>query len=239
MGPFEAVSCAFRQIFRMGGEPPSLREKDEKHPRQVTSNFIVCALFRDFVGQAIHLNQGRIIMTTSPADGLPPIDRPRSTWAERVAFYLQRNWMWTTIVACVLTLAVTVGAFALIADILEQDFLPRKLLAWFLVALAFAQLAFFACSFIESGVARPWMIRAALASATNAERALLHHGLAELSQSKWRDSPLSRGELFRLFNEARQSVGDDARQKLERLMAIHEAQIEELRVLADCQKDNS
>lgn len=178
-------------------------------------------------------------MTTSPTDGLPPIDRPRSTWAERAAFYLQRNWMWTTIVACVLMLAVSVGAFALIANILERDFLPIKLLAWFLVALAFVQLAFFACSFIESGLARPWMIRAALASATNAERALLHHGLAELSQSKWRDSPLSRGELFRLFKEARQSVGDDARQKTERLMAIHEAQIKELRVLADYRNDSS
>ncbi|WBY17409.1 hypothetical protein PF049_04425 [Erythrobacteraceae bacterium WH01K] len=178
-------------------------------------------------------------MTTFPTDGLPPIDRPHSTWAERAAFYLQRNWMWTTIVACVLALAVFVGAFALIANILEQDFVPTKLLGWFLVALAFAQLAIFACSFIESGVARPWIIRAALASATNAERALLHHGLAELSQSKWRDSPLSRGELFRLFKEARQSVGDDARQKLERLMAIHEGQIKELRVLADCQNDCS
>ena len=178
-------------------------------------------------------------MTTSPTDGLSPIDRPRSTWAERAAFYLQRNWMWTTIVACVLALAVFVGAFALIANIVEQDFEPTKLLGWFLVALAFAQLAIFACSFIESGVARPWIIRAALASATNTERALLHHGLAELSQSKWRDSPLSRGELFRLFKEARQTVGDDARQKQQRLTAIHEAQIKELRVLADCQNDCS
>ena len=177
--------------------------------------------------------------TTSPFDGLSRIDRPRSTWKERAAFYFQRNWMWTTIVAYVSILAILVGAFALITNILGQDLSLKKVLPWILVALALTQLAVFATTFIESGVARPRMIRVALASATNAERALLHHGLIELSQSRLRDGPLTRGEVFRLFKEARESVGDTARRKQRELIAMHEAQMNQLRAVADHQIENS
>ena len=185
--------------------------------------------------------KGGSMMTTtkSPIDGLPRIDRPRSTWTERAAFYLQRNWMWTTVVGYVFILAVLVGAFALITNIPGQDLSLKKVLACVLVALALTQLAIFACTSIESGVARPRMIRVALASATNAERALLHHGLIELSRSKWQDGPLTRGELFRLFKEARESVGDTARRKQKKLAAICEAQTDQLRAVADHQTENS
>ena len=164
----------------------------------------------------------------SQLHGLPYIDRPHTTWMERAAFYLQRNWMWTTVVACFVVVSASIGAFAVIMKYSGQAPSQVKVLGLILFALPFVQAFLFACTFLESGIARPWMIRAALASASKDERAFLFERILQITASELRDDPLSRGELFGLFKQARKRFGAQIRRRREELSEAHEAQIEEL-----------
>lgn len=75
------------------------------------------------------------------------------------------------------------------------------------------------------------MIRAALANATDDERAFLFERLLQLAISEWRHDPITSGALFDLFREARLGFGDDVRGKRQRLIADRGKQVDLLRNL--------
>ncbi len=76
------------------------------------------------------------------------------------------------------------------------------------------------------------MIRAALATATDDERALLFESLIQLARSGWRQNPITCAALFDLFRQARLSFGDRVRGKRDRLLADRDKQVDVLRNLA-------
>ena len=179
-----------------------------------------------------------MITEKSPLHGLPYIDRPQTTWMQRAAFYLQRNWMWTTVLASLVVVTVSITVFALVMKHSGEAPSQLKVLGLILFALPFVQAFLLASTFLESGIARPWMIRAALASTSKEERAFLYERILQLTTSEWRDDPLSRGELFGLFKQARKSFGAQVRRKQEKLAEAREAQIEELHMMHGREVEN-
>ena len=180
-----------------------------------------------------------MITEKSPLHGLPYIDRPQTTWMQGAAFYLQRNWMWTTVLARFVVVTVSITVFALVMKYSGGAPSQLKVLGLILFALPFVQAFLLASTFLESGVARPWMIRAALASTNEEERAFLYERILQLTTSEWRDDSLSRGELFGLFKQARKSFGTQVRWKREKLGAAREAQIKELYAIDGSESDSS
>lgn len=180
-------------------------------------------------GRFVQLPSERLIIMTdkrSPLHGLPYIAQPNTSWIERAAFYLQRNWMWTTVVACFIVVTISIGAFTLAMRYSGEAPSELKMLSLSLFSLPFVQGFLFACTFLEMGAARPWMIRAALASASKEERAFLFERILQITASEFRDDPLSRGELFGLFKQARQDSGAQVRRKRGKSNEARDAQIE-------------
>ena len=175
----------------------------------------------------------------SPLHGLPYIERPQTTWIERAAFYLQRNWMWTTVLGCFVVVSVSISVFVLAMKFSGQAPSQLKVLGLILLSLPFVQAFLFASTFLESGIARPWMIRAALASASKEERPFLYERILQLSTSERRDDPLSRGELFAIFKQARKSFGARVRLKREKMGEVRDAQIEALNAVHDREAESS
>ena len=85
---------------------------------------------------------------------------------------------------------------------------------------------------LELRAAPAWMVRAALATATDNERAFLFERLLQLATSEWRFDPITSGVLFDLFREARLGSGDRVKDKRERLLADRENQVDLLRSFA-------
>lgn len=175
----------------------------------------------------------------SPLHGLLYIDRPKTTWMQHAAFAILRHQKWASFFAFSLVILGSIAAYLLSTAHLGQE-LPRLgRLLWLLGTLILAQAVLFVCMFSDGGAARPWMIRTALASATDEERAFLFEQIHQRSQSHWRKEPLSCREVVSIFKEARQSYGFKTLRKQERLLAEFEAQVVELRAIAPCDADDS
>lgn len=176
---------------------------------------------------------------TSLLHGLPYIERPQTTWTQRAAFLILRHQKWTSIFAFSLVVLVSIIVYLLATAHLGQE-LPRLgKLFWLSGTLVLAQAVLFVCMFSDGGAARPWMIRAALAVATDEERAFLFEQIRQRSQSHWRKEPLSCRDVVSIFADARQSYGQKALRKQQGLLAEFEAQVVELRAIAPCDADDS
>lgn len=175
----------------------------------------------------------------SAQDHSPTISRPHSTWFEGASFYVQRNWKWTTVIGCIAGTALAVGGFCAISVWQGEDLTQVKVLGLLLMLLALNYLAVFAAPTLESRVAPPWMIRAALASATDDERSFLYKQLQNLAKSGWRTSPVNRGELFVLFKEARGNFGDRVKRKRQNMEAERDIQFEEISAIGKANTDTS
>ncbi len=173
-------------------------------------------------------------MTTNQrtASGLTFITRPATTVIARVAFSIIRHWRWTGIVvssmltAGLMLLSITLAAGLQAEESIRSDYIG------FLFAILLIAVPVWHVSRLELRAAPAWMLRAALATATDNERAFLFERLLQLATSEWRHDPITSGVLFDLFKEARLGFGDRVRGKRERLLADREKQVDLLRNLA-------
>lgn len=169
----------------------------------------------------------------SPLHGLRYIDRPPTTWIRRAAFAILRHQKWASFFAFSLVILVSVGIYILTTEHFGQEISKIAKLLWLLGTLVLAQALLFICMFSDGGAARPWVIRAALASATDEERAFLFEQIKQRSQSHWRKEPLSCREVFSVFAEARENHGHKTLRRQARLSAALQAQVEDLQLLFD------
>lgn len=173
-------------------------------------------------------------MTTTQhtASGLPLIARPATTVIERVAFSVIRHWRWTGIVvSSMLTAGSMLLSITLAAGLHAEEPILSGTIG-FLLAILLIAVPVLHVSRIELRAAPAWMIRAALATATDNERAFLFERLLQLATSEWRHDPITSGALFDLFREARLGFGDRVKDKRERLIADRDKQVDLLRNLA-------
>ena len=170
-------------------------------------------------------------MTTNQrtASGLPFIARPATTVIERIAFSVIRHWRWTGfVVSSTLTAGLMLLSVALAVGLhAEEPFLSGTI--GFLLAILLLAVPVWHVSRIELRAAPAWMIRAALATATDNERAFLFERLLQLATSEWRIDPISYGALLYLYREAKLNFGDLVSQKSERLISQREEQVAALR----------
>jgi hypothetical protein len=173
-------------------------------------------------------------MTTNQrtASGLPFIARPAATVIERIAFSVIRHWRWTGIVvSSMLTAGIMMLSITLAAGLdAEESIRSGYISSLFAIPLVAAPV--WHVSRIELRAAPAWMIRAALATATDNERAFLFERLLQLATSEWRHDPITSGALFDLFEESRLGFGDRVKRKRERMMAERDMQVDLLRNLA-------
>lgn len=150
-----------------------------------------------------------------------------------------RHWRWAGIIASsvltagLMTLSVALAAWHHPAAPLRSGYLG------FLVAIPLIAVPVWHLSRIELRAAPVWMIRAALATATDDARAYLFERLLQFAMSEWRDDPISCGVLFDLFQEAKLSFGDCVKNERERMMAKRFEQVHLLKSLASDAQDES
>jgi hypothetical protein len=165
------------------------------------------------------------------ASGLRFIARPKTTRIERIAFSVFRHWRWAGIVvSSVLTAGLMVLSITLAAGLHAEELIRSGTLGS-LFAIPLVAAPVWHLSRIELRTAPAWMIRAALATATDNERAFLFERLLQLATSEWRYDPITSGALFDLFKESRVGFGDCVKGKRERLMADRGKQVDLLRNL--------
>lgn len=179
-------------------------------------------------------------MTTNQRtpSGLPFITRPATTVIERIAFSVIRHWRWTGIVvSSMLTAGLMLLSITLAAGLHAEEPILSGTIG-FLLAILLIAVPVWHVSRIELRVAPAWMIRAALATATDNERAILFERLLQLATSEWRHDPITSGALFDLFKESRLGFGDRVKDKRERLIADRDKQVDLLRNLASITSDD-
>lgn len=173
-------------------------------------------------------------MTTNQrtASGLPFIARPATTMIERVAFSVIRHWRWTGIVvSSMLTAGMMMLSITLAAGLHAEEPIRAGAIG-FLFAILLIAVPVWQVSRLELRAAPAWMIRAALATATDNERAFLFERLLQFATSEWRHDPITSGALFDLFNESKSGIGDRVKGERERLIANRAKQVDLLRNLA-------
>lgn len=166
------------------------------------------------------------------ASGLRFIPRPSSSFIERTGFFVIRHWRWTGVVAASLLCACLLIASIMLATGLDAEKPVRAGYIGFLFAIPPVALFVFHVSGTELRPAPAWMFRAALATASDDERAFLFERLLQLAMSEWRDDPISCGVLFDLFEEARLAFGKRIKRRREMRSIKREEQINALRTLA-------
>lgn len=179
-------------------------------------------------------------MTTNQRtpSGLPFITRPATTVIERIAFSVIRHWRWTGIVvSSMLTAGLILLSITLAAGLHAEEPILSGTIG-FLLAILLIAVPVWHVSRIELSAAPAWMIRAALATATDNERAILFERLMQLATSEWRHDPITSGALFDLFKESRLGFGDRVKDKRERLIADRDKQVDLLRNFASITSDD-
>lgn len=170
--------------------------------------------------------------TQRTASGLRFIARPETTRIERIAFSAVRHWRWAGIVvSSMFTAGMMVLSITLAAGLHAEEPIRAGTIG-FLLAVLLIAVPVWHVSRLELHAAPGWMIRAALATTTDNERAFLFERLLQLATSEWRHDPITAGALFDLFKEARLGFDDHVRGKREQLIADRERQGELLRNLA-------
>lgn len=166
------------------------------------------------------------------ASGLQFIARPKTTRIERIAFSVFRHWRWAGIVvSSMLTAGMMVLSITLAAG-LQAEGSIRSGYIGFLFAILLIAVPVWHVSRLELRAAPAWMIRAALATDNDNERAFLFERLLQLATSEWRHDPITSGALFDLFKESRLGFGDRVKDKREQLIADRDKQVDLLRNLA-------
>jgi hypothetical protein len=166
------------------------------------------------------------------ASGLRYIALPNITPIERIVFSAIRHWRWTGILAAIALTAGSLTCSVILATWLLADDPVRSGYIGFLFTIPLIMFLLWQAATIELRSAPAWMIRAALATVTDDERAFLFESLLQLSMSEWRQDPITCAALFDLFRQARLSFGDRVRGKRERLLADRDRQVDVLRNLA-------
>lgn len=167
------------------------------------------------------------------ASGLQFIARPKTTRIERIAFSVFRHWRWAGIVvSSMFTAGLVLLSITLAAGLQAQESIGSGTIG-FLFAILLIAVPVWHVSRLELRAAPAWMIRAALATATDNERAFLFERLLQLATSEWRHDPITSGALFDLFKESRLGFGDRVKDKRERLIADRDKQVDLLRNLAN------
>lgn len=166
------------------------------------------------------------------ASGLRFIARPKTTRIERIAFSVFRHWRWAGIVvSSMLTAGMMLLSITLAAGLHAEEPILSGTIG-FLLAILLIAVPVWHVSRLELRAATGWMIRAALATATDNERAFLFERLLQLATSEWRHGPIASGALFDLFKESRLGFGERVRGKRELLIADRDKQVDLLRNLA-------
>lgn len=170
--------------------------------------------------------------TQRTASGLRFIARPKTTRIERIAFSVFRHWHWSgVVVSSMLTAGMMVLSITLAAG-LQAEGSIRSGTIGFLFAILLIAVPVWHVSRLELRAAPAWMIRAALATTTDNERAFLFERLLQLATSEWRIDPITCGALFHLYREAKLNFGDLISQEGERLMSQREEQVAALKKVA-------
>jgi len=163
------------------------------------------------------------------ASGLRFIPRPSTTWIERTGFIVMRHWRWAGIVA---SSVLTAGLMALSVTLATWHHpappVPSGYVG-FLVAIPLIGVPVWHLSRIELRAAPSWMIRAALATATDDERAYLFERLLQFITSEWRQDPIACGVLVDFFREAKLGVVVRGKGKRDSLTAERGKQVQILR----------
>lgn len=174
-----------------------------------------------------------MITNQRTASGLPFIACPATTVIERVAFSVIRHWRWTGIVvSSMLAAGLMLLSITLAAGLHAEEPILSGTIG-FLLAILLIAMPVWHVSRLELRAAPGWMIRTALATATDNERAFLFERLLQLATSEWRHDPITSGALFDLFKESRLGFGDRVRGKRELLIADRDKQVDLLRNLAN------
>jgi len=170
--------------------------------------------------------------TQRTASGLRFIARPETTRVERIAFSAVRHWRWTgVVVSSMLTAGMMMLSITLAAGLRAEEPILSGTIG-FLLAILLIAVPVWHVSRLELRTAPAWMIRAALATTTDNERAFLFERLLQLATSEWRIDPISCGTLFYLYREAKLNFGDLISQEGERLMSQREEQVAALKKVA-------
>ncbi|OYW50993.1 MAG: hypothetical protein B7Y36_07490 [Novosphingobium sp. 28-62-57] len=164
--------------------------------------------------------------------GLRFIALPNTTLIERIAFSVIRRWRWTGILAAIALTAGSLTCSVILARWLFAEDPVRSGYIGLLFTIPLIIFLLWQAATIELRTAPIWMIRAALAAATDDERAFLFESLLQLAMSEWRQDPITCAALFDLFRQARLSFGDRISSKRKRLMAVRDRQVVVLRNLA-------
>jgi hypothetical protein len=163
------------------------------------------------------------------ASGLRLIPCPSSTWIERTGFIVMRHWRWAGIVASSMLTAFFMMSSMTLAAWKHAEAPLRCGYIGFLFAIPLIAVSVWPLSRIELNAAPGWMIRTALATATDDERAYLFERLLQFATSEWRQDPIACGVLVDLFKEARLRIAAGGTDKCERLIAERGKQMELLR----------
>lgn len=166
------------------------------------------------------------------ASGLRFIPRPSSSFIERTGFFVIRHWRWTGVVAASLLTACLLISSITLATGLDAETPVRTGHIGFLFTIPLVTVFVFHVSGTELRTSPVWMFRAALASASDDERAFLFERLLQLAMSEWRDDPISCGVLFDLFREAREEFGTSVNRRREQLKVMRGEQVKMLWSLA-------
>ncbi len=139
-----------------------------------------------------------------------------------------RHWRWAGIIASsvltagLMTLSMTLAAWHHPAAPLRSGYVG------FLVAIPLFAVPVWHLSRIELRAAPGWMIRAALATATEDARAYLFERLLQFATSEWRQDPIACGVLIDLFKEAQLVIAASGKAIRDRMMAERGRQVEVL-----------
>lgn len=166
------------------------------------------------------------------ASGLRYIALPNTTLIERIVFSAIRHWRWTGILVATALTAGSLTCSVILAKWLFAEDPVRSGYIGLLFTIPLIMFLLWQAATIELRSAPVWMIRAALATATDDERAFLFESLLQLAMSEWRQDPITCAALFDLFRQARLSFGDRVRGGHERLLADRDKQVDLLRNLA-------
>jgi hypothetical protein len=172
------------------------------------------------------------------ASGLRYIALPNTTLIERIVFSAIRHWRWTGILAATALAAGSLTCSVILATWLFAEDPVRSGYIGFLFTIPPIMFLLWQAATIELRSAPAWMIRAALAAATDDERAFLFESLLQLAMSEWRQDPITCAALFDLFRQARLSFGDCENGKRQQLMVERDRQVAALLNLANFSKDH-
>ena len=152
----------------------------------------------------------------SSLSGEPHIARPDSSRIERAAFFIVRKWPWLFIAGAFLVLAAVLIILVLAIKIGRENIGLTPLHLSTLIALPALSLGVGIMPWQHNRPAPAWLIRTALSTATDEERAAVFARLQHRARSQFETEPLDIQGLVRLFDSAREEYGQRTIRKRKR-----------------------